>query len=172
MTWVPRFADWDIGDRLIRPACAAVASHLPTPRIFSGRTGAYLSRWSILDAGPLGRISLHHFNRSDEDQELHTHPRRWAIALQLAGGYVEERRVGNDVRRIRRAPGSLVFLRADTAHRVDLLDAANGSWSLILTGPVVASWGFSDRRTWRFTPWRDFIRSKGLDPLEPRRSGR
>jgi hypothetical protein len=172
MTFVPHFGSWDLGDRLVRFACATLVARLPSPRVFSGRTGVYLSRWTIVDRGKeRWRLSLHHFHRSDEDQELHTHPWRWAVALQLAGGYVEERRVGNDVVRIRRGPCSLVFLRADTAHRVDLLDLTNGAWSFILTGPVVASWGFYDRRTWLFTPWREFIRAKGLDPSEPGRRG-
>jgi hypothetical protein len=50
---------------------------------------------------------------------------------------------------------------------VDLIDEERGSWSLILMGPVVTSWGFWDRDTGRETPWRDFIRSKGLPLLKP-----
>lgn len=154
-------------DRIVRRICEAVAAHLPSPRIYPGTNGPYLSRWTIWDRGPdIGHLSLHHFHRSDEDQELHTHPWAWAIALQLAGGYSEERRVGNGVVRTRFGPGSIVFLRADTAHRVDLLDPALGSWSLILTGPITASWGFYDRRTWTFTSWRKFIQAKGITPLE------
>ena len=51
--------------------------------------------------------------------------------------------------------GSLESLRRDDFHRVDLLE--RDSWSLFVAGPRVGSWGFADRRTGEFTPWREFI---------------
>jgi hypothetical protein len=159
-------------DAAIRRALAAITARLAPPRTYGGHAGPYLSRWTLLGAGKYRwRLCLHHFHRSDEDLELHTHPWAWAVAIQLAGGYREERRerrIWGDVVRVHvRRPGHVVFLRADTAHRVDLLDEARGSWSLILTGQVVASWGFWDRETGRETPWREFIEGKGLVPLKP-----
>lgn len=158
-----------IPDRIMRRLCIAVAERLPEPRVYHGREGRYLTRWSVIERATSDEwgLALNFFHTSDEDRELHTHPWAWAIALQLAGGYHEDRRVGNGVVRTRFGPGSLVFLTQDTAHRVDLLDPDRGSWSLILTGPIVASWGFYDPVTWTFTPWREFIRRKGLQPLEP-----
>jgi hypothetical protein len=160
-------------DSIARRALAALTARVAQPKTFGGNAGPYLSRWTLLDAGKYRwRLCLHHFHRSDEDRELHTHPWSWAVALQLAGGYREERRercpIWGDVVRSRvRRPGHLVFLRADTAHRVDVLDEVGGSWSLILIGPVTASWGFWDRETGRETPWREFIQQKGLVPLKP-----
>lgn len=161
----------DLLDRVLRAGCAAVAARAPAPYVIQGRGGPYLTRWTLLDRRPEAcRLCLHFFHRSDEDLELHTHPWAWALGLQLAGGYLEERRVGDAVVAKTRRPGALVFLTAATAHRVDLLDPDRGSWSLFLVGPVAASWGFLDRETWSFTPWRDFIASKGLVPQQtPRR---
>lgn len=148
-------------DSLIRAACSALTLTLPEPRRYVGKLGPYLTRWPLLALPRGARLSLHYFHRSDEDQELHTHPWSWAAALQLAGGYTEERRDGLDIVTRVCPPGSLVLIWPDTAHRVDLLDP-DGSWSLILTGPVVSSWGFYDRVSWDFTPWREFVERKGV----------
>ena len=158
---------WSFADRAIRAACVALAERLPSPTVYRGRAGRYLTRWPLVDRGRnASRLCLHFFHRSDEDQELHTHPWAWAVAIQLAGGYWETRRDAGSlwVRVLRRGPGSVVFLRPDTAHRVELLDRERGSWSVILTGPITQSWGFYERRAWRFTPWRDFILAKGIEP--------
>jgi hypothetical protein len=161
-------------DRFIRSGLTALTWRLAAPETIYGVAGPYLTRWTLREGGPKGwRVRLHLFHRGDEDRELHTHPWAWAVALQLAGGYREERRHivrvrGVPIEEVRvhvRRPGRLVFLRADTAHRVDLLDEARGSWSLILCGPVVSSWGFWCRHTGAFTPWRKFIRGKGLAPM-------
>ncbi len=168
---------------IIRAGLEAITARLAPPRTFHGTSGLYLSRWTLVEAladGPLldgqteplprWRICLHHFHRSDEDRALHTHPWRWGVALQLAGGYREERRADDRVVVRDCPPGTVVTLGASTAHRVDLLDEERGAWSLIVTGPLVVSgdsvgsWGFVDRETWAFTPWREFIRAKGLVP--------
>lgn len=146
---------------------ARLTALLAQPRTYHGELGPYLSRWTLLrwgDAGP--QLCLHFFHRSDADRDLHTHPWAWAVALQLAGGYREERLVDGEIRTFERRPGALVFLRSDTVHRVDLLDE-RGSWSLILLGPRIASWGFVNRNTLAFTPWREALRRRGLTPLEP-----
>ena len=41
-----------------------------------------------------GAVYLHHYLRADPDRGPHDHPWNWAIALPLAGGYVEERMAG------------------------------------------------------------------------------
>lgn len=149
-------------DRVIRRLCEAITSRMDSPYIVSGKLGPYRSKWTIFNRGKDSwRLALHFFHRSDEDRELHTHPWKWGVALQLAGGYIEERRIGNDVGVTAVRPGMVNVFYADTAHRIDLLDE-RGSWSLILTGPCIASWGFLDRQTWTFQHWRDFIAAKGL----------
>jgi len=152
---------------VIRRLLAAIARHLPAPRVIAGADGSpYLSRWTLIDLGPgWPRVHLHRFHRSDEDQELHNHPWRWAAGVILAGGYREERRVAGDVVAVRVVrPGSLNLIHGDTFHRVELLDGE--CWTLFLTGSRNQEWGFWDRASGAFTPWRDFIRSKGLMPFE------
>jgi len=167
---------------------------LPPPRVIYSRDGSspYLSRW-YLQGGPRSKtggdslydpagnllpdvsynapfsVMLHKFHRSDEDQELHSHPWRFAWAIILAGGYVEERR-GNYVRRsvfsqyyheVKRTtykPGDIVKLYNDTYHRVDLLE--EDSWSLFIAGIRADSWSFWNRHTDETTPWREFVSKK------------
>lgn len=121
-------------------------------------------------------LYIHKFHRSDEDHALHNHPWQWAASLILAGGYREEKRVTlgtGDPRysepryasveaRIFR-PGDINVLTSDTFHRVDLLDGE--AWSIFLVGPRFSSWGFWDRESGAFMPWRAFlakIRSNGV----------
>jgi hypothetical protein len=110
-------------------------------------------------------IFVHYFYRSDDDEALHNHPWKWALSLVLAGGYSEERRVGNGVVRRLVKPGSLNLLKAETFHRVDLLTPERGCWSLFIAGPKSSGWGFWDRRTGEFLPWREFIaKIRGVAP--------
>jgi len=89
-------------------------------------------------------LYLHYFFASDVEEELHDHP--WsALALILAGGYVEERyEAGQRVWRVR-LPGDVVYLAQSTAHHVTLF--RGGSWSLFSPFwrndlPDDLSWGF------------------------------
>ena len=163
-----------------------VASRMRPPRVIRDALGqdAYLSRYYLVrhqrpftvdgsepfdsmglpkptTAWPKSRwgLYLHHFHRSDADLELHNHPWRWAVSLVLAGGYSEERRVedgdGWRVARRRLGPWRLNFLTADTFHRVDLLE--RDAWTIFLVGPKAQGWGFWDRETGEYTPWREFI---------------
>jgi hypothetical protein len=85
----------------------------------------------------------------------HRHPWRWAISLVLKGGYSEERRSGDSVVRRRVRPWRLNRLTDRDFHRVDLTDG--DAWTLFLVGPITQSWGFWDRDTKRFTPWKEFL---------------
>ena len=159
---------------MIRWLLLQLVRFLAPPRVIMDRDGAtpFFARWYLVGRQPGAvdrngnllaepersaqlHLYLHRFFRSDHDGELHSHPWRWAVALILAGGYREERRVGDRVVTIDRKPGSLVFLRGEDFHRVDLLGAE--SWSLFLVGPRVATWFFWDRVTKRRAPWRSFL---------------
>lgn len=60
-------------------------------------------------------------------------------------------------------PGDHVSIEPDTYHRVDLLD--DEAWTLLFIGPRVRDdWGFWDRWTGTFTPWREFLAQKGVKP--------
>jgi hypothetical protein len=113
-------------------------------------------RGAVDDAG-LG-LYVHRFHRSDADRQAHNHPWQWALSFVIAGGYREERRLGNRLVSRIVPPLSFNFIGADDFHRVELLE--HDAWSLFLVGPKVASWSFWDPRTGEVTPWRDFIAKK------------
>lgn len=102
-------------------------------------------------------VFLHHFFRGDDDRELHNHPWEVSIGLILAGGYVEERLRTRGIRVRRFRPGSINVIRANDFHRVTLLDPARGCWTLFLTFRRVQDWGFLDRLTGKFIPWREHV---------------
>ena len=101
-------------------------------------------------------LYIHRFHRSDIDRETHSHPWDWAASFIIAGGYSEERR--NEFDQVTRRdvePFSFNFLRSTDFHRVDLIE--NDCWTLFLVGPKSKSWGFWDRETKMYTPWREFL---------------
>jgi hypothetical protein len=150
--------------------------------IIGGRDNPYLLRWYVLPQNRWFNLYLHCFKRSDDDRALHDHP--WsALSIVLRGGYVEwyadplELQAAADLARDadlphifrypfrHRRPGSMRFLRAGAAHRVELYchsdDGRTGgplveveSWSLFLTGPKRREWGFWCPKGWRH--WREF----------------
>lgn len=150
--------------------CKALAADLPR-RDIPNEHGIYLSRYTVRDLHIGGAIYLHHFHASDADSDLHNHP--WpGSSLILAGGYREERRVpwGEGVEAIEQRvylPGDTNILAPDTFHRVDLLDPANGCWTLFTTGAKVQSWHFWDRDTGILTPWREALARRGITPTLP-----
>ena len=156
---------------MIRPVLERLAVALPPPRVIFDETGTspYRSSWLLARGGGYD-LNLPRFHRGDLDAEHHSHPWRWAVSLILAGGYVEERRTARDtvVARVLRA-GALNFLRADTFHRITLLDGE--AWTLFVTGPKVSNWSFWDPETKWTTPWREFV-SRRRDPVAHARGHR
>lgn len=149
---------------LARRLCEAIAARLPVRVIDGGDGSPYLSKHALLRGVHGGwHLHLHRFHRGDEDTALHNHP--WPCAsLILVGGYREERlRDDGAIVTHERRPGAINLIGADTFHRVDLIDGE--CWTIFLNAPVVQEWGFLDRVSRRFTPWREFIRGKGMVPL-------
>jgi hypothetical protein len=110
------------------------------------------------DDAPFG-IYLHEFHRSDVEQELHNHPWRWACSLLLVGGYREELRVGEEVVKRNLFAGDINVLKSDTFHRIELHGWRRQScWSLFVAGPKISTWGFWDRETGEYYPWREFLK--------------
>jgi hypothetical protein len=147
--------------RFLLAACAFIARRLPF-RHLEGSNGVYLSRYLLIDADSW-KLFLHKFVRSDEDLELHNHPWDRAVSLILTGGYTEERRMRDTLvwTKVFR-PGMLNFLKADTFHRVELLNEKDGCWTLFWVGKKTQSWNFWNRESNELTPWRAFLRRKSL----------
>ncbi len=98
-------------------------------------------------------VFLHYFFRSDADRDLHNHPWDWAVSLILKGGYYEHTHW--DVETFR--PGQTNLLLAASFHRVELLNPAEGCWSLFIAGPREKRlWGFLDEQTGEFLPAREY----------------
>lgn len=132
---------------------------------------SYLNRWWLIPRNPLLNVYLHEFRRSDDDRALHDHP--WPnCSVLLVGEYVEHTVLAGGIRvETRRRAGDVVFRRARTAHRIQLMTRrivrtspdGKTTWvrkelpcfTLFLTGPRLRSWGFHcERRGW--VPWREF----------------
>jgi hypothetical protein len=172
---------------MLRKLLLKLVDRLPPPRVIYGRDGhtPYLSRFYLfgrprmpdgsspfdghgnLRKGSIAskklfgiNIMIHYFHRSDDDGELHSHPWRWALSYILQGEYSEERRTKDDlVERRLYGPGDFNLITKDTFHRVDLVPTMeeSGVWTLFITGPRFTSWGFWDRHTGVYTPWREFL---------------
>lgn len=115
----------------------------------------YLTRYYIFRKPVwwLPSLYLHCFHASDEDLELHSHPWLRSLSLILWGKYREEYRVGDEVKERVLGSGRLNYITTDKFHRVDLL--TNEVWTLFLSGSKINDWGFWDRETGRYTPWRE-----------------
>lgn len=120
---------------------------------------AYLTRYTLLWT-PWFRLYLHHIQRSDADRALHDHP-WWFASLILRGGYMEFLPRGYKVRR----PGSVIFHRAEDAHRIQLhLNTPDlneiPAWTLVLCGRKARAWGFVTEQGW--VDAQTYLCQKGL----------
>src|SRR3972149_5541940 len=158
-----------VAAKVFRPACESLARRLPCRVIYDRNgTSPYLSRFYFLGRRSCDdkdeprsawslpfNLFLHKFHRGDDDGALHSHPWKWSVALILAGGYSDERGVGDSVVRRLMLPLSVNVIRADDYHRVDLLD--RDAWTLFLAGPRVGTWYFWDRDLKARARWDKYI---------------
>ncbi len=114
----------------------------------------YLLRWFVIPRNRFFNIYLHCFLRSDEDFALHDHP-WYNISIVLLERYFEHTPRGKFLRK----PGSIVFRKGTSRHRIELPIINGGMsycWSLFITGPRYREWGF-----WlegkNFVSWRDHV---------------
>jgi hypothetical protein len=161
-----------------RAICSRVAPLFPARVIERDNGDPYLERYYVCGRAPayfpvpvkerlafLPTVFLHRFVRSDQDRELHNHPWDHSTSFILAGGYREERRWAifeNDedfdcfeVHEHTFRPGDLNRISCDDFHRVDLLE--HDAWTIFITGTKKQSWGFWDRDTGEFIPWREHL---------------
>lgn len=129
-----------------------------------GEVRPYLERWHLARKSRIPGLSkllenvyLHRVLRSDDDRALHDHP-WWNVSIVLWGGYYEWMPViqqgyaeGWDrrTRRVWRGAGSIVFRRADAAHRLELPRyPVKQTWTLFITGVKCRDWGFYCPKGW------------------------
>jgi hypothetical protein len=144
-----------------------IVVHFPFRTITDSNGDPYLTRWYVWPKAPRTKgeaddavtpnspfaVFIHFFHRSDKDRDQHNHPWAKSWALILKGGYVEER--GNASRTFK--PGMVNVITKDDYHRVELLDAKKGSWSLFVAGKNVGSWGFRSTETGEHVHWRNYL---------------
>ncbi len=152
----------------------AFLSRLHTRTIY-GRKGPYMTKFRLLNLGKrFLRVYVHLIHRSDEDEELHSHPWNWAFGIILKGGYRETRwsnpNFSEDpyatgyvsIRSRTYLPGQINVIRSDDYHKLDLLE--DECWTLFIAGPEKHEWFFANPWSGRRWPWREFIIRKGLVP--------
>ena len=128
----------------------------------------YLDRLRIVQT-PLFGVYLHRIHVPDVDRDPHNHP-WWFASLVLSGGYHElvwddpvnlaklTYRDTNPTLRSRNR-WSLRTIRRSQAHKIT---AVRGQlWTLVLTGPRRASWGFWTDQG--FVDWRDYLKAQDED---------
>jgi hypothetical protein len=130
-------------------------------KTFYGLLGRYLTVYTLLkikSGKAETSICIHNFHRGDEDPSAHDHPFSF-YSLVLIGGY---REFNEDGEFIIRKPLSLTYRPATHRHRVEPL--TRHCWTLCIKTKVDRVWGFWTNGT--FTPWKDYLRSKGLEPID------
>lgn len=114
----------------------------------------WLPRWAARRGW---QLALHEWCRSDDDRALHDH-KSWSVSLVLRGGYYEvTSHAWEPLKAKWYRPGSLIFRRAASPHRVmlDPTQAPNGVLTLWLRGREWRKWGFRCKSGWR--PWDEYI---------------
>lgn len=95
----------------------------------------YLRRWYLIPRNLYFNVYLHHFQRSDIENVFHDHS-WWSLAFLLKGSYIEHLPLGN---RLLSAP-NWIWRPRPWPHWVEL--TGKSAWTLFITGPKRAEWGF------------------------------
>ena len=147
--------------RLVDAVCRFITKHRPGRMITRDVDDPYIERCYLWKrSGPHGfSVFLHRFHRSDEDEELHSHPWHRSWSLILLGGYREERRLKDGSIAVRELhPGDVNRIGADDFHRVDIRHGDPPCWTLFVAGAQTGrSWGFLDGETNEFVPHAEFL---------------
>lgn len=151
----------------------AMAETLPKREIrFSGGE-LYLVRYALHGWMPDNKVVtpanvyLHHILLPDEDGAPHSHPWEWFRTTVLHGGYLQELVPSDpEIRKMVNHTSDTVTvgdtreMRSDNYHRISTV--LPDTWTLVITGPKVASWGFMVDGA--EVPWRDRLLSRGIQP--------
>src|SRR5690606_31912384 len=104
--------------------------------------------WVVILKNRWLNFCFHVFCCSDEVCALHDHSWR-KCSIVVSGEYLEHKREGV----CHRGAGSIVFRRAPSLHRIELIDGKPAR-TIFLTGRWVRVWGFRCPNGW--VPWREF----------------
>lgn len=101
-------------------------------------------------------VRIHVIHRSDNDRYLHDHP--WDfMTIILRGGYYEVQGAQDGFVACWHYPGTVLFRRATTFHRL-VLEPGAKAVTLFITFRQRQGWGFLvDNRK---VPWREFVTRK------------
>jgi len=119
----------------------------------------YLDRLRLVQT-PYGGLYLHHIHREDRESVPHDHP-WWFASLVLAGAYRErvwpDKRIPEYSVTRWRPRWSLRRIDREGAHIINGVDGP--LWTLVVTGPKVADWGFWPRG--QFVPGSEYTEGRG-----------
>jgi hypothetical protein len=132
---------------MLTRALYRLAGRLPC-RLIKVNDKPYLERYYL--GSWLGCTAyLHRFVSGDDERHVHDHPWNKAVAIVLAGRYIEERVTWlcpsygwMDTLRAMR-PGRINIIRGRDFHRVTRPKPE--TWTLFMHGPRIKGWGFLSR---------------------------
>lgn len=132
-------------------------------RIIMDRDGKspYLARYYLFLKDRIKfpfNIFLHNFLRSDPDDQ-HDHPWLIWMTIILKGGYWEwllkydeDRNIIGEYK-IWRSPGTILFKKATTFHRIEIVPGID-CWTLFIPGPQIREWGFLTHKNWKLNTFK------------------
>lgn len=122
-------------------ACMNVAMRrAPDLTIYRQDGKTYIQRWHLIPHNRFFNVYYHVMHQSDDDRALHDH-KAHNVSIVTFNGYWEH----SKGRRIWRGPGSVVFRRAQTMHRLELEETQwgiQGSSSIFIKLPDFRRWGY------------------------------
>lgn len=164
---VAGFVAWKVAANLRRPAKVITGCEAR-----GDGDKPYLTRRTLLGLGPLGKVCLHAFHRSDHDV-FHDHPFPFAT-LVLRGGYLDVTPGTGGPKSEWLGPGAFRLRPARHAHQVVLIRTSTWDMSgpvpreiagdvpattLVWLGTRVREWGFHLTEGWMH--WRRYFAREG-----------
>lgn len=129
------------------------ATNAPTLVLYADDGSVYLERWAM-KRDKSGVMYVHRFSGPDPDRPLHDHPYDF-VSIILAGGYTETvQNAEGGLDTVKRCAGDVILRRAETPHRITEIAAPGQTWSLVLSGPRVRTFGFHTDDGWM--PWEPY----------------
>jgi len=126
-------------------------------KTFTGVNGPYLTVYTLLRVLGIS-VCFHNFHRGDEERDCHDHPFSF-LSLILRGRYREHMYDGSAAER---GALSLRYRPSSHRHRIELVKKP--CWTLCVKRAAEREWGFWPDGV--FVPWREYLLSKGLTPVD------